>query len=55
MGFGTIASVRMETPTLSDMRAKQGAIVAKFMTFLQSMFSNEPSDGLPENLLDKKH
>ena len=26
---------RMETPTLSDMRARQGAIVAKFLTFFQ--------------------
>ena len=32
-GFG--ASVRLETPTMSEMRAKQGAIVAKFMTFFQ--------------------
>ena len=26
---------RIETPTLSDMRARQGAIVAKFLTFFQ--------------------
>ena len=26
---------RMETPTMNDMRAKQGAIVARFMTFFQ--------------------
>jgi hypothetical protein len=38
-GFGQAASVRMETPTLSDMRAKQGSIVAKFMTFFQRKFS----------------
>ena len=31
-GFG---AMRMETPTMSDMRAKQGAIVARFMTFFQ--------------------
>ena len=31
-GFG---SLRLETPSLSDMRAKQKAIVAKFMTFFQ--------------------
>ena len=30
-GFGA----RFETPSLNDMRAKQGAIVAKFMTFFQ--------------------
>ena len=35
-GFG---GARMETPTMSDMRAKQGAIVARFMTFFQRKFS----------------
>ena len=33
-GFGT-AFPRIETPRLSDMRAKQGAIVARFLTFFQ--------------------
>ena len=26
--------IRIETPTLNDMKAKQGAIVSKFMTFM---------------------
>ena len=33
-GFGSAAS-RIETPSLSDMQARQGAIVARFMTFAQ--------------------
>ena len=33
-GFGSAAR-RIETPSLNDMRAKQNAIVAKFMTFFQ--------------------
>ena len=32
-------SVRVETPTLSGMKAKQGAIVSKFMTFFQRKFT----------------
>ena len=32
-GFGR-QQPRIETPTLNDMKAKQGAIVSKFMTFL---------------------
>ena len=32
-------SVRVETPTLSSMKAKQGAIVSKFMTFFQRKFT----------------
>ena len=31
-GFGTR---RIETPTLNDMRARQGAVVSKFMNFMQ--------------------
>ena len=35
-GFGSGTGVsRLETPSLNDMRAKQGAIVAKFMTFFR--------------------
>ena len=34
-GFGAAASKRIETPTLNDMRARQGAVVAKFMNFMQ--------------------
>ena len=33
-GFGATASRRIETPTLNDMRARQGAVVAKFMNFM---------------------
>ena len=33
-GFG-MGQARVETPSLNDMRARQGAIVAKFMTFLK--------------------
>ena len=33
-GFGAQASKRVETPTLNDMRARQGAVVAKFMNFM---------------------
>ena len=33
-GFG-MGQGRVETPSLNDMRAKQGAIVAKFMTFFK--------------------
>ena len=33
-GFGAV-NTRVETPSLNDMRAKQKAIVAKFMTFFQ--------------------
>ena len=33
-GFGAAASRRIETPTLNDMRARQGAVVAKFMNFM---------------------
>ena len=33
-GFGAAASKRIETPTLNDMRARQGAVVAKFMNFM---------------------
>ena len=33
-GFG-MGQARVETPSLNDMRARQGAIVAKFMTFFQ--------------------
>ena len=33
-GFGSAASRRIETPTLNDMRARQGAVVAKFMNFM---------------------
>ena len=32
---GTGTGTRIETPSLGDMRAKQGAIVARFMTFFQ--------------------
>ena len=28
-------TTRVETPTLNDMRAKQGALVSRFMTFFQ--------------------
>ena len=40
-GFGRqqSGSVRVETPTLSSMKAKQGAIVSKFMTFFQRKFT----------------
>ena len=31
-GFGTTG--RIETPSLNDMRAKQGAVVSKFLTFM---------------------
>ena len=34
-GFGAAASRRIETPTLNDMRARQGAVVGKFMNFMQ--------------------
>ena len=37
-GFGSMGTnigPRVETPSFNDMRAKQGAIVAKFMTFLK--------------------
>ena len=34
-GFGAASSRRIETPTLNDMRARQGAVVAKFMNFMQ--------------------
>ena len=35
-GFGMQqGSARLETPSVNDLRAKQGAIVSKFMTFLQ--------------------
>ena len=34
-GFVGMGSARLETPSLNDMRAKQGAIVAKFMTFFK--------------------
>ena len=34
-GFGATASRRIETPTLNDMRARQGAVVGKFMNFMQ--------------------
>ena len=33
-GFGAAASRRIETPTLNDMRARQGAVVSKFMNFM---------------------
>ena len=33
-GFGAAASRRIETPTLNDMRARQGAVVGKFMNFM---------------------
>ena len=33
-GFGAV-NTRVKTPSLNDMRAKQKAIVAKFMTFFQ--------------------
>ena len=33
-GFGAAATKRMETPTLNDMRARQGAVVAKFMNLM---------------------
>ena len=34
-GYNQGAASRIETPSLNDMRAKQNAIVAKFMTFFQ--------------------
>ena len=34
---GFAAQSRIETPTLNDMKAKQGAIVSKFMTFAKRM------------------
>ena len=34
-GFGAAASRRIEAPTLNDMRARQGAVVGKFMNFMQ--------------------
>ena len=34
-GFGAANSRRIETPTLNDMRARQGAVVGKFMNFMQ--------------------
>ena len=33
-GFGTGASRKIETPTLNDMRARQGAVVGKFLNFM---------------------
>ena len=33
-GFRAAASRRIETPTLNDMRARQGAVVAKFMNLI---------------------
>ena len=33
-GFGAGASRRIETPTLNDMRARQGAVVGKFLNFM---------------------
>ena len=33
-GFGAAASRRIETPTLNDMRARQGAVVGKFINFM---------------------
>ena len=37
-GFGAV-NTRVKTPSLNDMRAKQKAIVAKFMTFFQRKFT----------------
>ena len=34
-GFGAATLRRIETPTLNDMRARQGAVVGKFMNFMQ--------------------
>ena len=34
-GFGSSGASRIETPSLNEMKAKQGAIVARFMTFFQ--------------------
>ena len=34
-GFGAAVSRRIEAPTLNDMRARQGAVVGKFMNFMQ--------------------
>ena len=33
-GFGAAAFRRIETPSLNDMRARQGAVVGKFMNFM---------------------
>ena len=33
-GFGAATSKRIEAPTLNDMRARQGAVVGKFMNFM---------------------
>ena len=33
-GFLAPASRRIETPTLNDMRARQGAVVGKFLNFM---------------------
>ena len=33
-GFGAAASKRIETPSLNDMRARQGAVVSKFLNFM---------------------
>ena len=33
-GFGAAVSRKIETPTLNDMRARQGASVGKFMSFM---------------------
>ena len=33
-GFGAAATRRIETPTLNDMRARQGAVVGKFLNFM---------------------
>ena len=33
-GFGVAAGKRIETPTLNDMRARQGAVVGKFLNFM---------------------
>ena len=33
-GFGAATSSRIETPTLNDMRARQGAVVGKFLNFM---------------------
>ena len=33
-GFGAATSKRIDTPTLNDMRARQGAVVGKFLNFM---------------------
>ena len=33
-GFGAAVSRKIETPTLNDMRARQGAIVGRFLNFM---------------------